>query len=273
MQGPSERTRSGQLALLEDVSTVVLAGRVVVDDASDTVTVDVHREEVGHCPVTARDRAADAARADLPVVHRLLGEPRLDKGRRRTCGVRDLGDESEPREGGRRVAIVVPGRHVIAVDVRRVAVPDHDQVPGVARGRPWHHIRVRIVAVHVLDRPPRLPLVGGGRVVDVVVLRVDPDRVDVAGPVGGDDREEVADISAARHLGHRIGRRRQPGPHPHRHVDDDHVDVVAAVTRQVEVAVDRIEVGLAACRAVVDGRVACDCVRVNDAARRVRRAC
>ena len=78
-----DRARPGNLAHLEQVRAVVLARRVVEDDAHAAVAIEIEGEEVGHGPVAARDRAEKALIADLAVVRRLIGELRLREVRRR----------------------------------------------------------------------------------------------------------------------------------------------------------------------------------------------
>src|SRR5205085_10245969 len=101
-------------------------------------------------------------------------------GRAGREGVQVLGEPDRP---GGRVRIVV-GR-ADAVVVRRLVVDDVD-LAGVARRRPWEDLRPARGRDQV-RAAPRLPVILGERVVDVVVVGVD--GIDVAGAVDGDVNE------------------------------------------------------------------------------------
>ena len=87
-------------------------------------------------------------------MRRLIGELRLGEARRRARRVPDQRGVAEPREGRRRLPVVVPGWHVVAVEVRAVAEPGNGQGAVRAGLRPDEHVRVRVVAIDLVGGPP-----------------------------------------------------------------------------------------------------------------------
>ena len=131
----------------------------------------------------------------------------------------------------------------IAPDGR--AVPHDVDDPARAADDPRPHVRVRRIAVHLQRRGPCRPAIGRTAHVDVVIVRVDPGDIHVAGLVDRRRREQVPHGTAG------AGRRtvmdeRNPGPLHEVDVTRDHVDVVASDARQVQIAKDGIELRLAA---------------------------
>ena len=146
------------------------------------VLVEVEAEVVGHRPVAARDRAADALVADLAVVHRLLGEALLRDRRRERGRVRDQRRVAPPLERGRALRVVGPARERVGLAGgvgRRTSASA--SVPGLSPACAQRNSAVVDGAVLTCTGVVQLvALVGRGRVVDVRVGRVDPGRVDVA---------------------------------------------------------------------------------------------
>ncbi len=243
-----ERPAVGGLALdlphLVQVRAVILARRVVVDEPQRAVAVEVDREVVGHRAVAARDRAADALVADLAVVHRLLGEALLRDRRRQRGRVGDHARVAPPLDSGGSQRIVDPVRERVGLAGRVGCVPgerERARRPGL---RPEELGRVRGRAVDLDRRRPRRALVGRVRVVDVVVVRVDPGGVDGPRRVGRDCREEVTGAAAAGRVRHGHVVELDPRALPGRHVADRHADVRALVAGVVEVPRHLVEADL-----------------------------
>ena len=187
-----------QLAHLVLGGAVVLVRGVVVDDPDRARLVEVEAEVIGHLAVALRNTAADPLVTDLAVVHRLLREALLcDRrgGRRRLC---DHSDVAVPLDGRRTLWIVRPVREAVGLPCRIRSEPGEPDRAGRSSLRPDELVRDSRRRVDLDGRRPALALVAGRRVVDVVVVRVDPRGVDVPTLVDRQRREEVAGAAATR---------------------------------------------------------------------------
>ncbi len=243
-----------QLPDLVLVGAVVLARGVVEDDPEGAVPVELEAEEVGHRPVAAVGRAADSRVADLPVVHRLLGEPLLGDRRLRGRGVRDHGGVAVPLDGRGALRVGRPVREAVGAARRVRADPGERERARRASLRPKELVRRRRSLAHAGGNAPRAPLVRRVGVVDGVVVRVDPGGVDVSAAVDGHGREEVVRAAAA-------GRaRRVHVPEPNSgalaglDVADRDAHVVAHLARVVQVPLHRVEPDLAAAGVAAERR-------------------
>ena len=227
----------------------MLVRRVIVDDLGGATRVDGDREEVCHAPVPVARRAAEPFLANLPEVHRVLRRADLvDRGASRSREVEpDLGQVHVPGDRRRGDAVREPRREGARVPSDRGAVPDEVDGPRRPADDPRPDVRVRGVPVHLQRRGPGVAAVGGSAHVHVVVVRVDPGRVDIPRAVDRSVREEIAHGPA------RTGRRGElveveSRPLSGVHVARDQGHMVAADARQVQVAQDGVELGLSAGR-------------------------
>ena len=270
--GRAEDAGARDLSGDEEARPVVLVRRVVVDDLGGAARVDGDGEEVRHAPVPVARRAAEPFLADLPEVHRMLRRADLvDRGAPRGREVEpDLGQVDVPGNRRRGGAVREPRREGARVPSDRGPVPDEVDGPRGAADDPRPDVRVRGISVHLQRRGPGVAAVGGSAQVHVVVVRVDPGRIDIPRAVDRCVHEEISDGSA------RTGRRGElievePRPLSGVHVARDQGDVVASDARQVQVAQDRIELGLSAGRSWRHEELV-RCRREDEASGQIRRS-